>query len=118
VTNPNETHFMPPAPAAHLSAVNLTELLKSDHKYKLSVEPETSEERTSRLRVEEADAKMKRVLTLTLFIFAILIVGVIFGSAIYTLLTGGADDKKWAVPLVTLIASGLVGFLVGKATAK
>jgi hypothetical protein len=52
-------------------------------------------------------------MTYTLFCFSLVIVGSIFVGCVYTFATGAADDKKWAAAIVSAIASGLVGFLVG-----
>lgn len=37
-----------------------------------------------------------------------------FGGCVYVFASGSADDKKWAAGIVSAIASGLVGFLVGQ----
>lgn len=91
----------------------------SNHRKTLSVEPdEKPEEMASRLRKDEAQERMKRGMTIALFIFALVVIGTVFAIGAYTVVEGTADDKKLAIPLLTLIVSGLVGFLVGKATAK
>ncbi len=53
-------------------------------------------------------------MTYVLFCFALLIISIIFVACVYTFATGIADDKKWAAGIVSAIASGLVGFLVGQ----
>ena len=69
----------------------------------------------ARRSLEAADAALKRRMSLGLFIFALLLMTVIFGGAIWVFAIGNADDKKWAAGIVSAIASGLVGFLVGQA---
>ena len=54
-------------------------------------------------------------MSLGLFIFALLLMTVIFAGAVWVFAIGNADDKKWAAGIVSAIASGLVSFLVGQA---
>jgi hypothetical protein len=51
---------------------------------------------------------------LMLFVFALVITGIVFGACIVVAFAGSADDKKWACSIVTAITSGLVGYLVGQ----
>jgi hypothetical protein len=92
--------------------INLGQIGK-EHKYELSVSNETPEDAESRRLKETADATLRRKMTYTLFCFSLVIVGTIFVGCVYTFATGAADDKKWAAAIVSAIASGLVGFLVG-----
>jgi hypothetical protein len=94
--------------------INLSQIVGGDHKYELSVSNETPEDASARRTKETADAELKRKMTYTLFCFALLIVSVVFVGCVYTFATGAADDKKWAAGIVSAIASGLVGFLVGQ----
>ncbi len=94
--------------------INLGQIVGKDHKYELSVSNETSEDAAVRRSKEIADAELSRKMTYALFCFALLIVSIIFVGCIYTFATGEADDKKWAAGIVSAIASGLVGFLVGQ----
>ncbi len=94
--------------------INLGQIVCKNHKYELSVSNETSEDAAARRSKETADAELKRKMTYALFCFALLIVGIIFVGCIYTFAIGTADDKKWAAGIVSAIASGLVGFLVGQ----
>ena len=41
-------------------------------------------------------------------------IGVIFIGCVYVFATGVPEDKKWVAGIVSAIASGLVGFLVGQ----
>lgn len=94
--------------------INLGQIVGRDHKYELSVSNETPEDAAARRAKETADADLKRRMTYTLFCFALLIVGVVFAGCVYVFANGAADDKKWAAGIVSAIASGLVGFLVGQ----
>ena len=94
--------------------INLGQIVGKDHKYELSVSNETPEDAADRRSKEMADAELKRKMTYALFCFALLIIGIVFVGCIYTFATGMADDKKWAAGIVSAIASGLVGFLVGQ----
>lgn len=94
--------------------INLGQIVGKDHKYELSVSNETPEDAVARRIKETADAELKRKMTYTLFLFSLLIISVVFVGCVYTFATGAADDKKWAAGIVSAIASGLVGFLVGQ----
>ena len=94
--------------------INLSQIVGKDHKYELSVSNETQEDAAARRSKETADAELKRKMTYALFCFALLIIGIVFVGCVYTFATGAADDKKWAAGIVSAIASGLVGFLVGQ----
>ncbi|MBT9096142.1 hypothetical protein KFZ76_00250 [Methylovulum psychrotolerans] len=94
--------------------INLGQIVGKDHKYELSVSNETPEDAVARRIKETADAELKRNMTYTLFLFSLLIISVVFWGCVYTFATGAADDKKWAAGIVSAIASGLVGFLVGQ----
>jgi hypothetical protein len=93
--------------------INLSQIVGRDHRYELSVNNETPEDAVARRAREMADADMKRKMTFALFWFALLIVGVVFTGCVYTFSIGTPEDKKWAAGIVSAIASGLVGFLVG-----
>ena len=94
--------------------INLGQIVGKDHKYELSVSNETPEDAAARRSKETADAELKRKMTYALFCFALLIIGIVFVGCVYTFAIGAADDKKWAAGIVSAIASGLVGFLVGQ----
>ncbi len=95
--------------------INLGNLVGNDGRYELSVSNESPEDATARRSLEAADAALKRRMSLGLFIFALLLMTVIFAGAVWVFAIGNADDKKWAAGIVSAIASGLVGFLVGQA---
>jgi hypothetical protein len=61
-----------------------------------------------------AEAQLKRKMTYALFCFALVIVGIVFGSCLYTFTIGTVEDKKWASAIISAIVSGLVGFLIGQ----
>jgi hypothetical protein len=96
------------------SPINLSQIVGKDHRYELSLNNETPEDAAARRAQELADADIKRKMTFILFCFALLIVGVVFSGCVYTFSTGTPEDKKWAAGIVSAIASGLVGFLVGQ----
>lgn len=77
-----------------------------NHNFKISVEREESDgERRARLTKD-----------LALFFAALAVVGVVVWLATSTVLspTAGAEDRKWAMSILTAIAGGLVGYLVRK----
>lgn len=94
--------------------INLGQIVGKDHKYELSVSNETSEDAAARRLKDAADAELKRKMAYTLFRFALFIVVVVFVGCVYIFAVGSVDDKKWAAGIVSAIASGLVGFLVGQ----
>ncbi len=94
--------------------INLGQIVGKDHKYELSVSNETPEDATARRAREMAEAELKRKMTYSLFCFALLVVGVVFGGCVYVFVVGTVDDKKWAAGIISAIASGLIGFLVGQ----
>lgn len=96
------------------SPINLSQLIGRDHRYELSVNNETPEDASLRRAREMVDADSKRKMTFILFCFALLIVGIVFLGCVYLFSTGTPEDKKWAAGIVSAIASGLVGFLVGQ----
>ena len=53
-------------------------------------------------------------MTFGLFLFALTVTGTVFAGCVYVFAIGTVDDKKWAAGIVSAIASGLVGFLVGQ----
>ncbi len=90
--------------------------LDKNHKYELSVvSNETPEDAIARRTQEEAEASQKRLITFIVFIFAMVIIAIVFIGCVYVFATGTVEDKKWAAAIVSAIASGLVGFLVGQA---
>lgn len=53
--------------------------------------------------------------TMAVVVFCALIrPGRVFGGRVYVFASGSADDKNWAAGIVSAIALGLVGFLVGQ----
>lgn len=94
--------------------INLGQIVGKNHKYELSISNETPEDASARRRREIADAALKRKMTYLLFLFAIFMVAVIFGSCILIFITGSAEDKKWAAGIISAITSGLIGFLIGQ----
>lgn len=96
--------------------INLGQIVGNDHKYELSLSNESPEDATVRRAKEIADADLKRKMTFVLFLFSIAVTAVVFAGCVYVFACGSADDKKWAAGIVSAIASGLTGFLVGQGT--
>ncbi|WNB74043.1 hypothetical protein [Methylomonas koyamae] len=94
--------------------INLGQIVGKDHKYELSVSNETPEDATARRAREVAEAELKRKMSYALFCFALFIVSIVFGGCVYLFATGTGEDKKWAAGIISAIASGLIGFLVGQ----
>ena len=95
-------------------SINIGHLVERGHKYDVSISNESPEDATARRLMETADADQKRRVALTLFWFALLFVTSLFVGCIYVFATGAPEDKKWVAGIVSAIASGLVGFLVGQ----
>lgn len=77
-----------------------------NHNYKVAIEREES----------DGERRVRLTKDLALFFAALAIVGLVVWIAIDTVLspTAGAEDRKWAMSLLTAIAGGLVGYLVRK----
>ncbi|ALL00026.2 MULTISPECIES: hypothetical protein [unclassified Massilia] len=98
-----------------IRTVNLDQLIRGDSdQLELKIRNETDEDAQARRERETADAKLARTMKLMLFVFALVITGIVFGACIVVAFAGSADDKKWACSIVTAITSGLVGYLVGQ----
>jgi hypothetical protein len=90
-----------------------------NHHATLSVEPpKTDAQIAADIKSKHRQEIVAQGMNVVLFIAALAAVGTVFVMAVEVLHTGTAEEKKLAIPLLTLITSGLVGFLVGKATAK
>lgn len=94
--------------------LNITNLVRSGHKYELNASNETSEDAEARRVNEAAEAKFARQIRGAVVVFALLMVGVLFVGCLVMFATGNPDDKKWTAGIVGSIASGLVGYLVGQ----
>ena len=94
--------------------INLGQLVGRDHKYELSISNESPEDAVSRRAMEAADAELKRKMTFGVFLFALAVTTVVFSGCVFVFVNGTPDDKKWAAAIISAIASGLVGFLVGQ----
>lgn len=64
------------------------------------------------------DQRVRLVKDLLLFVFALGVVGALLYICAQTVLSPNpavtADEKKWAMSIITAIAGGLVGYLVKK----
>lgn len=96
------------------SQINIDQLAARGHNYELSVSNESPEDATARREREAADADLRRRMSFGLFLFALAVVAAIVAGCLLTFANGNAEDKKWAGGIVSAIASGLVGFLVGQ----
>ncbi|HNT30179.1 MAG TPA: hypothetical protein PKL83_04480 [bacterium] len=94
--------------------INLGKIIGRNHKYALTVNNETPEDASVRHKNEMAEAELKRKMVYALFCFALFVVGTIFIGCIYVFAMGTIDDRKWATGIISAIASGLIGFLVGQ----
>jgi uncharacterized membrane protein YkvI len=77
---------------------------------------ELVEERTSRLKREEADATHQRWRASILFYVGITVGVVVGGLCMWAALDSSfaPDTQKWAAALVTSLMTGVLGFLTGK----
>jgi hypothetical protein len=95
-------------------------------RYRLSIEPqEDSTERAHRHRQEWLATRIREILHGLLVVFALGTVGVMVWYCLgiltgYVAVSGAspavmAEAQKWAMVILGAIASGLIGFLTGKA---
>ncbi len=79
---------------------------------------EHPDERTSRLKREEEEAKHQHQKDFYLFIVTIGVVGLAFLACLFIILSGkySAETEKTMLALLTLIVGGLVGYLTGKSS--
>ncbi len=94
--------------------IDLGRLVTKDHTYELSISNESAEDAAARRAQEAAEAELRRKMTYGVFLFALAVTATVFGGCVYVFATGTPEDKKWAAAIVSAIASGLVGFLVGQ----
>ncbi len=93
--------------------LNLGQLAGADPKYELSLSNESPEDAQARREQEAADAELRRKMVLGVFLLALAMTAVVFAGCVYAFANGNPDDKKWAAGIVSAMASGLVGYLVG-----
>lgn len=82
--------------------------------------PETEAELESRLRRDEADARLARVMRFTVFFVAVVLVLVVGIGGLIVLLNPATppDLRDLAKNVLTALVTGFVGFLTGQATKK
>ena len=97
--------------------INIGELARSDQKYEVSVSNELPEDGALRRQLEVADATQRRLRDSFVFFFALAAVAIIFLGCACLFIKGGPDDKKWASGILSAIASGAIGYLLGKRSA-
>jgi len=88
-------------------------------RHQLSIVPrEDPDQRDSRIRLEEANAAHGRRKDLLLLSSALAVIGVALCLCVWAIVREGSTtaDKEWAVPLLTAIVTGLVGYVTGRAT--
>ena len=68
----------------------------------------------SRLRIEEANAAYQHQKDLVLHAVALLVVLTAFGLCVWAVVKGDPNTEKWAVPLLSAIVTGLVGYVTGR----
>jgi VIT1/CCC1 family predicted Fe2+/Mn2+ transporter len=98
--------------------IDLNEIAsRPDHQ--LSIVPrEDPDERAARLRIEEAEAAHKRRKDTALHGLSFIVIGVALWLCVRAIIKDGAtaEDARWAVPLLTAIVTGLVGYITGRAS--
>ena len=74
------------------------------------------EERSARIRNDEAEHRRRK--DLILFVSVILLLGAVAITCLWIIVRPGhsPDDQNWAVPLLTSIVAGAVSFAFGQAT--
>ncbi len=93
--------------------LNLGQLAGTDHKYELSLSNESPEDAQARREQEAAEAELRRKMAFGVFLLALAMTAVVFVGCVYVFVNGIPDDRKWAAGIVSAMASGLVGYLVG-----
>ncbi|MDQ3816192.1 MAG: hypothetical protein M3362_00710 [Acidobacteriota bacterium] len=80
------------------------------------VPPEGPEERAARRRREKAEDDHRRWRERLLHVSAIVVLGLAFALCAFVILREGSGSAgaQWAVPMLTGIVSGFVGYLFGK----
>ncbi len=101
---------------------NLVDLgnLADKHKLEATISrEELPDERASRLRREEADAKIERNIRFHTFLAFLLAMFGIAGFSIYVLTADGYTDadRRWASAILTGLLTGAVGYITGQKTA-
>lgn len=96
------------------SQINIDQLAARGHAYELRVASESGEDALARRQRETEDAALKRRMTFWMFVFAQAMVAAVFVGCVVVFANGSAEDRKWAGGIVSAIASGLVGYLVGQ----
>ena len=90
---------------------------RPDHQ--LTISPrEDPAERDARLRMEEADAEHRRRKELALHVVTFVVIGVALALCVWAIVKKNStpEDTKWAVPLLTAIVTGLVGYVTGRSS--
>ena len=77
-----------------------------NHRYTVKVDPEET----------DGERRVRLTKDLLVFLLAVGFVVVIAGICVWTVLggTAGADEKKWAMSILSAATGGLVGYLIRK----
>lgn len=94
--------------------IDIEKLASQGAKYEVSLSNESPEDAIARRDLEAAEAKDRRMKGFIGFVFGVVIISVILAGCIYVFSTGSADAQKLAAGVISAIASGYVGFLVGQ----
>jgi type VI protein secretion system component VasF len=87
--------------------------------HQLSIVPrEDPETGAARREIEKAESAHRRQITLLLHIAALAVLGVVVALCVWMITHTGAEseDRKLAIPLLTSIATGLLGYVTGRAS--
>lgn len=98
--------------------IDLNDLVnKPEHK--LTIVPrEDPLERDVRLQIELDEAAHRRRKDFALHVASFVVVGVVLALCVWAIMRQGAtdEDRRWAVPLLTAIVTGFVGYVTGRTT--
>ena len=98
---------------------DLNNLSGMNQKYTVNLSnTESPEDGSARRELDAAAATHQRKIQFAIVLFALFIASIIFIGCVVIFATGSADDKKWSAGIITSIASGLIGFLVGQGSKK
>lgn len=93
------------------------QILKNVSRESIEIQREGPEEMASRLRQQEADAKLRRWKDGVLYTVGLISTAAILIACFWMVLNQSAspETREWARSIATLIIGGLVGYLTGKA---
>lgn len=82
--------------------------------------PESNEQISSKIRIEEADARLKRIKDLLTFLIGTVMIVALFGICSYLLLQPGTtqDIRAWSMSVLMSIVSSIISYTMGKNTVS